>query len=185
MENFRWYPFVKWATHLKFSTCVALFLCLQTQLCKANKEKGRRKIYLRSGKKMSFSKMLEILQEKNGARIVLIKLGHFYIATGKDAVLLHNKFGLKCTCFKNNICKVGVPVTAIDKYIEKLDKTTYSYVVYDYIKEKKELKEIINRPGRACRLKNKNINCLKCKGIAAYEDDEYVLALNKFFDGNL
>ena len=134
---------------------------------------------------MSFSKMLEILQEKNGARIVLIKLGHFYIATGKDAVLLHNKFGLKCTCFKNNICKVGVPVTAIDKYIEKLDKTTYSYVVYDYIKEKKELKKIINRPGRACRLKNKNINCLKCKGIAAYEDDEYVLALNKFFDGNL
>lgn len=57
--------------------------------------------------------------------------------------------------------------------------------MYDYIKEKKELKEIINRPGRACRLKNKNINCLKCKGIAAYEDDEYVLALNKFLDGNL
>ena len=131
---------------------------------------------------MSFSKMLEILQEKNGARIVLIKLGHFYIATGKDAVLLHNKFGLKCTCFKNNICKVGVPVTAIDKYIEKLDKTTYSYVVYDYIKEKKELKKIINRPGRACRLKNKNINCLKCKGISEYIDDEYIVALSKFFE---
>lgn len=55
---------------------------------------------------MSFSKMLEILQEKNGARIVLIKLGHFYIATGKDAVLLHNKFGLKCTCFKITYVKL-------------------------------------------------------------------------------
>jgi len=37
--------------HLRGATCVALFLCLRTQLCKVNKEKGRRKIYLRSGKK--------------------------------------------------------------------------------------------------------------------------------------
>ena len=50
---------------------------------------------------MSFSKILEILQERNEKRIVLIKLGMFYIATGRNVVLLH------------------------DKYIEKLDKTGY------------------------------------------------------------
>ena len=69
---------------------------------------------------MSFSKMLEILQERNEKKIVLIRLGMFYIATGRDAVLLHDKLNLKCTCFTDNMCKVGIPVIAIDKYIEKL-----------------------------------------------------------------
>ena len=41
---------------------------------------------------MSFSNMLEILQEKNKGKIVLVKLGVFYIATGKDAVLLNNLY---------------------------------------------------------------------------------------------
>ena len=69
---------------------------------------------------MSFSKMLEILQERNEKKIVLIRLGMFYIATGRDAVLLHDKLNLKCTCFKNNICKVGIPVNSLEKYVENL-----------------------------------------------------------------
>ena len=51
---------------------------------------------------MSFSSMMEILQERNKGKIVLIKLGAFYVATEKDAVFLHEKLELKCTCFKNN-----------------------------------------------------------------------------------
>ncbi len=35
---------------------------------------------------MSFSTMLELLQEKNNQRVVLIKTGVIYIATGKDAI---------------------------------------------------------------------------------------------------
>ena len=85
--------------------------------------------------------MLEILQEKNKDRIVLIRLGTFYIATGRDALLLHIKLDLKCTCFKNNVCKVGIPVMSINKYIEKLDKIKYAYIIYEYDKEKMELKE--------------------------------------------
>ena len=77
---------------------------------------------------MSFSKMLEILQERNEKKIVLIRLGMFYIATGRDAVLLHDKLNLKCICFTDNVCKGGIPVIAIDKYIEKLDKTGYGYL---------------------------------------------------------
>lgn len=83
---------------------------------------------------MSFSSMLEILQEKNKGKIVIIKLGAFYIATGRDATLLHKKLGLKCTCYKNNICKVGIPVASIEKYIPILDRTKYAYVIYDYDK---------------------------------------------------
>ena len=44
-----------------------------------------------------------------------------------------------CTCFTDNMCKVGIPVIAIDKYIEKLDKTGYGYVIYNYNKDKAEL----------------------------------------------
>ena len=53
---------------------------------------------------MSFSKMLELLKQKEKEIIVFIKLGTFYISTAEDAVLLHNKLELKCTCFKMNIC---------------------------------------------------------------------------------
>ncbi len=67
---------------------------------------------------MAFSQMLEILKEKEKGTIVFVKLGTFYIAVGEDAVLMHKKLELKCTCFKMNICKVGFPVVALEKYIE-------------------------------------------------------------------
>ena len=81
---------------------------------------------------MSFSKMLEILKEKNKGKIVLIKIGAFYVATSEDAVFLHNQLELKCTCFKNKECKVGFPINSLSKYINELDKLKYSYIVYDY-----------------------------------------------------
>ena len=84
---------------------------------------------------MSFSRMLEILQDKDSSKVILIKLGHFYIATGRDAVLLHKKLNLKCTCFKNNICKVGIPVNSLEKYVEKFNQMQYSYIIYDYDKQ--------------------------------------------------
>ena len=68
--------------------------------------------------------MLEILQDKDSSKVVLIKLGHFYIATGRDAVLLHKKLNLKCTGFKNNICKVGIPVNSLEMYMAKFQKIT-------------------------------------------------------------
>lgn len=74
---------------------------------------------------MSFSKMLEILKKKEEGKIVLVKLGTFYVAVGEDAVLLHKRIDLKCTCYKMNICKVGFPVIALDKYVEKLNETKY------------------------------------------------------------
>ena len=123
---------------------------------------------------MSFSSMLEILQAANKEKIVLIKLGAFYIATGRDAILLHSKLQLKVTCFKNNICKVGVPVDTLDKYLERLDKTKYSYVVYNYNKEKKELQLIREKEGKKNKITGENINCLLCKGPEAYKEDEYI-----------
>lgn len=131
---------------------------------------------------MAFKEMMEILQENNKGKIVLIKLGAFYIATGKDAVLLHKKLDLKCTCFTNNACKVGVPITSLDKYIEKLENLKLSYIVYDYNKEKNELKEKCSKIGKLNKEKNNNINCLICKGIEKYKNDKYLEALAKYLE---
>lgn len=131
---------------------------------------------------MSFSNMMEILQEKNKGKMVLIKLGAFYIATDKDAVLLHEKLNLKCNCFKNNICKVGIPVNSLEKYKELLNKTKYAYVIYDYDKEKTELQEICSKVGRLNKITEKNIDCLTCKGIDKYKEDEYMEAICKLIE---
>ena len=47
---------------------------------------------------MSFSKMVELLQNKDKGYIILVATGNFYIARGKDAILLHQTLNLKPTC---------------------------------------------------------------------------------------
>lgn len=137
---------------------------------------------MKGGAKMSFSSMMEILQERNKGKIVLIKLGAFYVATEKDAVFLHEKLEIKCTCFKNNVCKVGIPINALEKYVEKLDSTKHSYIIFDYDKQNRELKEIHSKIGKQHKITSKNINCLECKGVSAYKDDEYMEAIYKLMD---
>lgn len=130
---------------------------------------------------MSFSEMFSILQRREQEKIVLIKLGVFYIATGKDAVLLHNELGLKCVCYKNNICKIGIPVDSLEKYLLKIEELKYSYVVYDIDKQNKELIKIKEYKGRKINtITDYNINCLLCKGVKSYKtDDIYLEALAK------
>ena len=54
---------------------------------------------------MSFSTMLDCLKEQEKGKIVFIKLGTFYVSVGEDAVLLHKKLDLKCTCIKKKFTK--------------------------------------------------------------------------------
>lgn len=63
---------------------------------------------------MGFSKMMELLQQKNKGKIVFCNTGNFYIAIGKDAVLLNNLIDLKLSCLKQEICKVGFPINALE-----------------------------------------------------------------------
>ena len=134
---------------------------------------------------MSFSQMVKILREQNKEKIVLINVGIFYIAVEEDAVLLNNKLKLKCSCFQKNTCKVGVPINAIDKHLEKIEKLGYSYIVYNLDKEKEELKVVKEFKGKANKTKRKNINCLICKGISQYRDDKYLEALRKLHEQQL
>ena len=61
--------------------------------------------------------MMEILQRKNKEKIVLCNVGKFYIAIGKDAVLLHELIGLKLSCLKPEVCKVGFPILSLENYM--------------------------------------------------------------------
>ena len=123
---------------------------------------------------MSYSQMINILRQKHKEEILLINAGAFYIAIEEDAVLLNNKLKLKCSCFQKNTCKVGVPINSLEKYLEKIQKLGYSYIVYNFNKKEQELKLIKKYEGKKNRTKRKNINCLMCKGITSKEAKKYL-----------
>lgn len=131
---------------------------------------------------MSFSNMLEILQEKNKGKIVLIKLGVFYIATGADAVYLNKQFKLKCICFKKGECKIGIPESRLSFYVTKLESMDMGYIVYNFNNKEQKLYVEYENNGKYHNEKQKNKNCLICKGIRMYEDDKYLNAVQKLFE---
>jgi MutS domain I protein len=126
--------------------------------------------------------MVEGLKERDKEKLLIIGLGAFYIAIGEDAVLLHEELGLKCTCFKNHICKVGIPRNSIGKYIKEIEKLKYGYILYDYNSKNKRLLELSYKEGKKNKIMNKNINCLACMGASKYEEDDYSIALLKFIE---
>lgn len=73
---------------------------------------------------MKFYEKLKIIQQQNKGKIILIRNGVFFIAVGKDAVLMHQILKLKPICFKENICKCAIPVKNTTKQIvvEKIQK---------------------------------------------------------------
>ena len=131
---------------------------------------------------MSFSNMLQILQEKNKEKIVLIKLGVFYVATGRDAIFLSKEFGFKCVCFKKQICKIGIPETRIEHYLYKLQKLNIAYIVYHFKDKNQILVEKFKNDGEYHKIKDNNKNCLICKGIRCYDEDKYMNAVKKLMD---
>ena len=97
---------------------------------------------------MSLNIMLSNLQKINAGKIVLVKIGAFYIAKGKDAVLLNKLLKLKNTCLEKEICKVGFPVNSLNKYIEKLNELEYGYIVYNYDSKENRLTQILRKEGK-------------------------------------
>ena len=132
---------------------------------------------------MSLNTMINMLQKINGGKIVLIKIGAFYIAKGKDAVLLNKLIKLKNTCLEKQICKVGFPVNALNKYIGKIEQFKYGYIVYDYNSKENKLTQVIKKEGKTNKEEEEKNNCLLCKNsINNYEkEDKYMEALSEFY----
>lgn len=134
---------------------------------------------------MSFSKMMELLQRKNKGKVVMCNAGNFYIAIGKDAVLLNKLLDLKVTCFKTEVCKVGFPIESLEKYVGLIHEKKYGYVVYYFNQEKEELEVLLEYAGKK---KNEeiieNVNCYICKHSTKYyrKEDKYIKAVSKLYE---
>ncbi len=89
---------------------------------------------------MKFLDMFKIIIN-NEKRLCLITNGVFYIAIGSQAQFLNEKFELKKICFKDGVCKVGVPINAIEKLRYRLEAEDIPYVVYEYLDDSFENKD--------------------------------------------
>ena len=73
---------------------------------------------------MGFSKMLELLQEKNKGYIILANAGAFYLARGKDAVKLNEILGLLTTGASEETSKMNIYNLAGNEWEWTLEKTS-------------------------------------------------------------
>lgn len=119
---------------------------------------------------MKFLEVVKELQqyELNKGYIILVQKGIFFVGTGKDAVLLHDILGLQVICLKDNVCKVGIPVKSIEKYINLLVSNDISFVLYQFLHDKNEkgrqYETIFRFSGQKIfEVRNNIDNCEKCK----------------------
>ena len=111
---------------------------------------------------MKFLKRIEKIKSENKESIVLARCGVFIVAVGNDARSLSKEFGLKKTCMKKGVCKVGIPVTYTLKYLRLIEDKGYSYILYDYDKNTKELVEKYRYAG-INNLEEIELNCKLCE----------------------
>ena len=129
---------------------------------------------------MEFYDIVQRLQLIYGMRIILISCGSFYISIGADAIVLNKELGLKLNCAKKGVCKVGVPKSSLDKYIERMDKIGYSYIILDYNKELKKIIKISERQGKSIEETSCNNDCENCSRRIYTVETEYEKALKEY-----
>lgn len=99
-------------------------------------------------------------------------------------MLIHDVLGYMPVCFKEGVCKCGVPVNAVEKVIPKMLRSGYGYVFYDYKKEEKSYKEILELKGKYVDSLENNISCDKCwyGKNRLKSTEEYVEELGKLME---
>ena len=129
--------------------------------------------------------MLGLLQIKDKGYIILANAGNFYIARGKDAILLNQILDLKLSCLECEICKVGFPKKSLEKYMQKLEKKDYLYIVYNYDNVFNKLEIVKRYDGKyKNELKDDRKNCYICTNtVKMYKKtDKYVQAVLELYD---
>ena len=132
--------------------------------------------------------MIELLQTKNKGVIILCNAGNFYLAVGKDAITLNEILDLKLSCFKPEVCNVGFPLIALEKYTNLIEEKDYSYIVYNFNRNSGELQIVKQYKGKnKVGLEKQNVNCYICKHSTKYykKDDIYVGAVAKLYESEI
>lgn len=111
-------------------------------------------------------------------------LGNFYVAVGKDAVCLNKELGLKLSCFKEEMCKIGFPIASLEKYTDLIEQKHIGYVVYYFDKKNINLEVLKEYKGKKKIEETVRSNCYICsKGTEKYKKtDKYMLALAKLYE---
>ena len=134
---------------------------------------------------MSFGKMVELLQRKDNGKIILVNSGSFYIARGRDAVLLHNILNLKVNCMEAEICKIGFPLNSLEKYTQLIEQEQYSYIVYNYDNKLGKLNIKKKYNGKKLNtIEEEKLNCYICKNtVKMYKkNDKYIQAVADLYE---
>ena len=134
---------------------------------------------------MSFGKMVELLQRKDNGKIILVNSGSFYIARGRDAVLLHNILNLKVNCMEAEICKIGFPLNSLEKYTQLIEQEQYSYIVYNYDNKLGKLNITKKYNGKKLNtIEEEKLNCYICKNtVKMYKkNDKYIQAVADIYE---
>lgn len=120
---------------------------------------------------MKYAELIEELQRKEKNRIILVKCGAFFVALGKDAIMLNKLLGLKLTCQKDKLCKAGIPIQSVLKYVDELENIGYSFSIYDYSKENKKITLEYTFNGNETTITENCLDCSKCKGYNPWKDE--------------
>ena len=134
---------------------------------------------------MSFGKMVELLQRKDNGKIILVNSGSFYIARGRDAVLLHNILNLKVNCMEAEICKIGFPLNSLEKYTQLIEQEQYSYIVYNFDNKLGKLNITKKYNGKKLNtIEEEKLNCYICKNtVKMYKkNDKYIQAVAALYE---
>lgn len=134
---------------------------------------------------MSFGKMVELLQRKDNGKIILVNSGSFYIARGRDAVLLHNILNLKVNCMEAEICKIGFPLNSLEKYTQLIEQEQYSYIVYNFDSKLGKLNITKKYNGKKLNtIEEEKLNCYICKNtVKMYKkNDKYIQAVANLYE---
>ena len=120
---------------------------------------------------MKFTNEIEKLQKKYAGTVILVKNGIFFVGVGKDAIILNRELGLKVTCMKEKLCKVGFLVKNVDKYIEKLKEKEISFMLYTIDKTSDSIEMIYGHKAKEIKESNQCLDCSKCKNKKESDED--------------
>ena len=119
---------------------------------------------------MRFLERIGKIKFENRESIVLARCGAFVVVIGNDARILSKEFGLRKTCIKKRVCKVGIPLSYTLKYLELIEDKGYSYVLYDYDKNTKELIEKFRYLG-INKVEEIDLECPSCE---SYKEENVI-----------
>lgn len=93
---------------------------------------------------MATSQIIKTIKEKYPQKLVLIRIGNFYHAHGKDAYIMSYLFGYRLKIVEREDQTCGFPIDSILKIKNKLEEKNIDYVLLDKKEDYKEIEKFDN-----------------------------------------